>query len=123
MMALDETGKTAALAGSNDVNQFVRIENADHHLIPGVRSFVTLNHNFPNEPGGRDIRLLEMARHRLVHAFRLDEFNETKLDGIVSILLLRLLLYNHAGTGLNDGDRNDGAVILQQLRHSDFLTE
>src|SRR5215471_10379680 len=55
MMPFDEACKSTALAGSNNVHEFVWIENADHHFIAGIRAFFALNRNFPDESGGRHI--------------------------------------------------------------------
>ena len=92
-------------------------------LSPGLARFFALNGNFANEARGRYIRFFEMARHRLIHTLRFDEFDKSELHGIVAVPLLRLFLNNDTGTGLNDCDRNDAAIILQQLRHSDFLAQ
>src|SRR5215831_15428146 len=121
MMTLDETGKATALAGSDDVHQFVRIENVHHHLIAGIRSLRAFNSDLTRETGGSDIRLFKVPRHRLIHALGFDELDKAELDGIVSVLLLRLSLNHDARARLNDGDRDDTAVLLQQLRHSNFL--
>src|SRR5215475_9400878 len=123
MMPLDEACESPALAGSDNMHELVRVENAHHHSIAGVRAFFTLNRNFPKESGRRDIRLLEVAGHRLVDAFRLDEFNKPELHGIIAVFLFCLFLDDDAGARLNDRDGNDTTIVLQQLRHPHFLTE
>src|SRR4051812_10813547 len=90
MMALDQTGETPALAGPDNMNQFVHIEDIDHHLISGIGSFFSLNCNFACEPRRCDIRFFEVTGHRLVDALRLDKLDESQLNGVVSILLRRL---------------------------------
>src|SRR5262245_3207903 len=117
MMPFDETGKATPLARADDMHQLVYGKNIDHDLIAGIRSLFTLNGNFASETRRRDIRFFEMTRHRLGDALRLDELDEAELHGIVSILLLRLFLHDDTRACLNDRDRNDSAVSLQQLCH------
>src|SRR5262245_22309104 len=123
MVTLHEAGKTAPLTGSNDVNQFVRIEDVDHHFVAGIRSVFTLKRNFTDKAHRCGVVLFEMARHWLVDALWFHKLDESELNGIVAVFLFRLLLNNDAGSGLNNRHRNDGPVILQQLRHADFFTK
>ena len=102
MMALYKTRKPAALAGSDDMNQFVLSEDVHHYLIARISRFVALNQDFAHEPRRRDIPFLEMACHRLAHALRFYKLDEAELHGIVAVLLLRLLLNDNARAGLND---------------------
>ena len=123
MMPLNKPSEAPAFAGSDDVDQFVRIENIDHHLVAGIRRFVALNGYFTNETRRRGIRLFEMAGHWFVHALRFDELDKPELHRVISIVLSRLLLNNDARPGLNHGYRHNRSVVLQQLSHADFLAQ
>src|SRR6516165_9602565 len=112
MMPLDQPCKATALAGCDDMNQFVRVEDVDHDLVTRIRRFLSGHGNFAGEFGRRDIGFLEMARHRLIHALGFDEFDETKLNGIVAVFLFRLFLNNNTWSSLDDSDRHDGSVVL-----------
>jgi len=48
---------------------------------------------------------------------------KTELHGCVPVLVLRFLLHDDAGPGLDDGDRNDSAVIIEDLRHADLFPD
>jgi hypothetical protein len=122
MMPLDEAGETSSLAGADDVNQFLSPENVSHHFVARVRTILSLDLHFANESGWRGVRLLEVTRHGLVDASRFYELDETELNGVIAIFLRSLFLHYHAGSRLNDGDRNDAAVILQQLGHADLFS-
>src|SRR5215470_15481467 len=71
MMPLHKTGKPTTFAGTDDVNQFVGVENVYHHFVTGIGAFFALNSDFPNKTRRRDIGFLEMPCHRLIDALRL----------------------------------------------------
>src|SRR4051812_39148813 len=100
MMTLDEPGKPTPLAGSNHVNQFVCPENVDHHFVAGIRSIITLQRNFTDEPYRCSIVLFEVAGHRLIHALWFHKLDEAELHGVITVLLLCLFLNDNAGAGL-----------------------
>src|SRR5437899_2918137 len=123
VMPLHEPGKPTSFAGSDDVHKFVRIEDVDHDLVTRVCSVFTLNPDFAHESGGSHIRFFEMTRHWFRDTFGFHELDKSKLHGVVTVFLLGLSLDDNAGTRLNHGDGNNGAVIGEQLRHPDFLAE
>ena len=103
------------------MDQLVGIEDVDHHFVAWIRGVVPGKRNFTDKTRRRGIVLFEVAGHRFVDPFWFHELNESELHGVVTVLLFRLLLNDDAGAGLNNGNRNDGSVILQQLRHTDFF--
>src|SRR5438552_418364 len=123
MMPLHKSGKPTPFASSNDVDKFVPIEDVDHDLIAWICAVLALNPDLAHEPGRCDVGLFEMSRHRFRDAFRFHKLDESKLHGIVAVLLFRLSLDDNAGTRLNHGNGNNGSVIVQQLRHADFLPQ
>jgi hypothetical protein len=118
MMPLDETSEAASLAGSDDMDQLFIVEDIDHYLVAQSCGISAPKSDFPNEPHGCRVVLLEVAGHWLVDAFGLHEFNESKLHCVITMFLLGLSLNNYAGAGLDDRNGHNGAVILQQLRHT-----
>ena len=50
-------------------------------------------------------------------------FAVAHLHGLVTVGLDGLLLHDGAGAGLNDGDRNDLAVGVEQLGHAQLLAD
>src|SRR5262245_28857140 len=123
MMPLHEAGKTATLAGSDDVHYFAIREDVDQDLISGIRRFATRHASLAQNANRRRVvtGLGEMTRLRFVYPLRFDEFDEAELDGVISVLGHGLLLHHDAGTGLNNGDWNNAPIVLEQLRHSDFF--
>ena len=75
MMTFYQSRKAPALAGSEDVDQFIPAEDIDHDFIAGIGSLLALDTDFAHKSGGRHVRFLEVAGHRLVHPFRLYEFD------------------------------------------------
>src|SRR5213593_4532126 len=123
VMPLHKSGKATSFAGSDDVHKFVRIEDVDHDLIARVCSVFTLNPDFAHEPGRSHIRFFEMTRHWFRDTFGLHELDESELHGVVTVFLLRLSLDDNAGARLNHGDGNSRSVVIEQLRHPDFLAQ
>src|SRR5262249_39562960 len=123
MMPLHEARESAALAGSNDVNAFVRGEDAYHHLIAGVGCILPLYGHLSYKPRGCHVRFLEVTLHRFADAFGFHELDESQLYGVVAVVLLRLLLDDDAGAGLDHGYGYDRSVLFEQLRHSNFLAQ
>ena len=83
----------------------------------------SLDRYFPNQADRSNITLGEVASLRLGHLVSLDKFNQTTLRGIVAITRSRLQLRNHAGSGLQDGDGMNFTLLIEYLRHADFLTQ
>src|SRR5213593_1256477 len=123
VMPLHKPGKPASFTGSDDVHKFVRIEDVDHDLVAGICSVFTLNPDLAHESCRSHIRFFEMTRHWFRDTFGFHELDESKLHGVVAVFLLRLSLDDNAGTRLNDGDGNSRSVVIEQLRHPDFLAQ
>ena len=64
----------------------------------------------------------QMAALRLGE-LALGDLFEAELDGVVAFLVGRLLLDDDAGAGLDNGDRNDLAGLIEDLRHADLLAD
>src|SRR5690606_4028196 len=70
----------------------------------------------------RDAGLLEVTRARLVHLARVD-LPEPELHGGVAVLLRAADLGDDARPGLDDGHRNDPALIVEDLGHAELLAQ
>ena len=79
--------------------------------------------NFLDHPDRRNVRLGEVAGHRLVDLGSLDEVDVADLRGFVAILRQRLELRDHARTSLQNGHRVNITAVVEDLRHADFLSE
>src|SRR5438067_5510993 len=131
MMPLDHARKAAPLAGPNHIHKFFALENINQHLVAdlhAVRSGLSFC-------GGQvyfdvyltqllnwwQIVLAEMAGHGLIQARAFYELNQPDLRGLVAILIRSLALRDHAWPGLQHRDRTHVALVVEQLRHPDFL--
>src|SRR5881397_3972198 len=68
---------------------------------------------FPEKPHWRNIPLFEMTGHGFVYPSSGDEFDQTQLDSVVSIIGSRFLLNHETGSRLNDGGRNDHSIFTK----------
>src|SRR5262245_56551527 len=123
MVPLNEPGKSTSLACSDDVHSFIRRKDIDHHLVARIGSLIACHCHLADKTGGRNIRFFEVAGHGLVHAAGLQEFHEPELDSVIAVFLLRLFLNHYAGARLDHCDGHDSSVVLQQLRHAEFLSK
>ena len=48
---------------------------------------------------------------------------ETELNGVVAVVLLGLELSDNTGAGFDDGDRDDLALSVEDLGHTDLLAD
>ena len=82
-----------------------------------------------------DSGLVEVSLHRFIHTMSVNDFflaclvsvddpflliHKTDLHRFVPVVFHGLDLSHHAGTGLKDGYRNEYAVVVEDLSHSDF---
>src|SRR5262245_37109960 len=123
VMTLDEASKTATFARPDNVHQFIRIEDVDHHLIAGIPRLITLDRDFSSESSWRDLCFLEMTGHGFIDALGLNELEEPEMHGIVPIGCLCLLLIDDPRTFLNHGHWDNCSIILEQLRHTDLFSQ
>src|SRR2546426_822041 len=73
-------------------------------------------------PARGDVRGLVVAGHRLGDLARVD-LPVGELDGGVAVLLLGADLGDDAWPGLDDGDRNDPVVLVEDLGHAELLAQ
>src|ERR1019366_7007590 len=68
-------------------------------------------------------RLLEMSLRGGREPPRRDAPDQPELEGVVSVVVLRLALDDQARPGFDDGDRHDRAVRLEDLGHPDLASQ
>ena len=125
LVALDYAGKAAALAGARDIDKLGPVEQIDQDLVAHLHApvgarFVLHHVNFLHELHRGKIVLLEVALHRLGQARVLHELHQPDLGGVIAVPGRALQLRNHAGAGLQHGDRANVALVVEQLRHAHF---
>src|SRR5271156_884280 len=122
--ALHAALKTFALAHAGDVHKFADLESVHEHAIAGLGFVLRIfNADFAHVTQRRHAGLLEMPGLRLVHALRLDEFNQAELHRVVTVFIFRAPLHHHARARLQNRARHRRAVIGEDLRHSQFDSE
>src|SRR5271166_448171 len=126
-MALYHAREPASFAGGNHVHKLIAFENVHQHLVASLGAVLTLavNHDgyLAQETHWRQTVLGEMSLHRLRQPGLLDELNQSDLSGIVAVLGCRLALRHHAWAGLQHRDRVNITLVIEELRHANFLAE
>src|ERR1700733_12601585 len=130
-MATNDAGKSAALGGSDDIDELFVRENIDQDAIASLdRGRLFAFYGLGGFDGylfdhldGRHVRLGEVAGHGLVDLRGLDEVNVSDLGGIIAVLREGLELGDDAGTRFEHGDRVNVAAVIEQLGHADLFSE
>ena len=111
-----------ALADAGDVDALALFEDVGLENVADVEGGAVLEAEL--------MQVLEVAGARLgqvaalgLGELALSDFLEAELDGVVALLVSRLLLDDDAGAGLDNGDRNDLAGLIEDLRHADLLAD
>ena len=76
-MSFDESGKSASLAGSDDMNFFIGVEHIHKDFIPEFQLRFAFGAHFAQNSYWRGIGFLKMPTHGLVHVLRFDELHES----------------------------------------------
>src|SRR5207237_9820690 len=129
MVALDHTLKSAPFAHAHDVDKSLALKNVHQHAVAGFHRaialgfFVDFNRHFADKLHRRKIVFSQMAFHRLREPRLLHEFHQADLRRRVSIPGLRVVLRDHARTGLKNRRWMHVALVVKELRHPDFLSQ
>src|SRR6266404_5217456 len=117
--AFDAALEALALAHAAYIHELAGLEILHQHAVAHLGLVLRfLDAHFLHHFHRRNIGLLEMPCHRLVHALRLDEFHETQLRGLVPVVLFRPALHHHARARLKNGAPDERAVFDEHLRHA-----
>ena len=122
-VALDDALVAVALAGAGDVHPVAlgehgAVDDIAHLHVSRLVQLELLEDLLQDPLAG----LLQMAQFRLGE-LALGHVLEAQLNGVVAVLLHGLLLHHSAGARLNDGDRDDVARLVEDLRHADLLAD
>src|SRR5437763_9593201 len=129
VMTLYYTLKSAPFAHAHDVDKSLALEDIHQHAIAGfhraiaLRFFVDFDRHLAHKLHRGKIVLSQMPLHRLREPRLLHKFNQTDLRRRVSIPGLRFVLRDHARTGLQDRRRMHITLVIEELRHPDFLSQ
>src|ERR1700761_4826965 len=122
--ALHAALKAFALADAGNINPFADREAVHQHAVAGLRFVLRiLDANLAEVAHRSHVGLLEVAGAGLVHTLRLDEFHQAELNGVVSVLIFRAALDDHARAGLQHRARHRRAVFGEDLGHAELDTE
>ena len=111
----------------NHVHKLLAVENVDQHLVANLGAVlaVAVDHDrhLAQEAHRRQVVLGEVSLHRLGQPRLLHELHQPDLGGIVAVLGDRLALGHDAGASLQHRDRVNITLVIEELRHADFLAE
>ena len=113
----------ATLGGSGDIDLAALGELLDGELVAGLHFLVALDLELANEANRGGAGRSQVAEHRLRVPLLLDGLvHEADLGGAIAVGFFGLHLQNHTGTGLEHGNGNVIAGIVEDPGHPDFLT-
>src|SRR5216684_2845799 len=117
--ALDAPLKALALAYAAYIHELAGFEILNQHAVAHLGLVLRfLDADFLQHFHRRNIGLFEMPRHSLVYALRLDEFHETQLCSLITVILFRPALHHHARPCLQNRAPRQCAVLQEDLRHA-----
>src|SRR5947209_10892656 len=119
VVTLHDALEALALGLTDHVDRVARLEDVDLHFVANVR--IAAVRHFRERAERLEAGLLEVAALRAGDAAVRELFDQSDLHGIVAVLVGGLFLYHEARTGLNDGHRDERAVLGKYLGHSDLL--
>src|SRR5688572_22050862 len=124
MMALHKAGKPATLALADYIDLVVRLEFFNEDAVARLEVVVAgAQLELTEEFRSFGVRFLEVTRHRLVDAARLDELHQPDLNRVVAVNGGRLALRHNAWTGLEHRHRHHLTVGAEHLRHPDLFAK
>ena len=120
--AFDGAGVALALRGAHNVDVLARGERVGLDDVAHVHAADVGKAELAQRLLGRHISLVKVAFGRFRHLFGSD-VAKAQLNSHIAVAFHRLLLHHGAGAGFHDRDRNDFAVLIEDLRHADFLAD
>src|SRR5215472_5531003 len=117
--ALHAALKALALADAADIHQFAGFEAFHQHAVADFGFvFRFAKAHFVKHFHRRNVGFLEVPRHSLIYALRLDEFDQTKLRGFIAVLVFRAALHHYTRSRLQHRAADQAAVFGEDLRHA-----
>src|SRR6266566_1303598 len=116
--------EAAAFAHAADIDELAGLKAVHQHAVANLGLVARfLDAHFTEQFHRRDARAFVMARHSLVHALRLDEFDEAQLHGVIAVFAFRAALDDHARSRLQHRASHQCAVWLEHLGHPQLDSE
>ncbi len=119
-VTLDRAGIALALADAGDVDLLALGEDVGLHGVAHFQLAAVFQAEFFEVLEVGNAGLLQVALLGLGE-LALGDFLKAELDGFIAFLFLGHLLDDHTGAGLDDGDGDDTASLVEDLRHADLL--
>ena len=120
--ALDNALIALALAGADNVNLVALCEDISLEDVADIDGSDVIKTELTQGALGSDVSLVEVTLGGLVDLLGA-HFAVAHLNSLIAVRLNGLLLHDGAGAGLDDGDRNDLAVGVEQLGHAQLLAD
>ena len=120
--ALDDALVAVALAGAGHVHEVALFEGVSLDDVAHVQLGGVLKVKLAQVLLGSNARLVQVA-HLGLGQLTLGDILVAKLHSGVAFLFGCLLLHDDAGTRLDNGDGDHLAVLVEDLRHADFLAD
>ena len=118
--ALHNALVAVTLGGAGHVNKVALVERVGLNDVADVQLGGVLQVELAQVLLGSHARLVQVA-HLGLGQLALGDILEAQLHSGVAFLLGSLLLDDGAGARLDNGDGDDLAVFVEDLRHTDFL--
>ena len=120
--SLDNAGIAAAFGDARDIHSVAGRECVGSNDIADVHGIRVVKSEF------FQMLLHGHARFREVTFFRFVELSlnnvlKAELNAGIAVLLDGLLLRDHTGSGFDDGYRNDVSDLVENLCHTDLLSD
>ena len=122
VVALDSAGKTFTLAGAADINDVALSECIGLYDVADVETRDIVKSEFLQSSLECYVSLLEVACEGLVYPLGSD-VAEAELYCLVTVVLDCLLLNDYAGACLTNGNGNDLSRLIEDLCHTDLLSD
>ena len=120
--ALDDALVAVALGGAGHVYEVTLLEGVGLDDVAGVELSGVLQVELAQVLLGGHASLVQVA-HFGLGELPLGNVLIAQLNGVVAVLFGSLLLNDHAGTRLDNGDGDHLAVFVEDLRHANFLAD
>ena len=118
-VALHATGEALTLGGAGDVDERDAVEDLDGDVLSELVAGDVVHADLGHVATRGDAGLLEVTCDRLVGLTRVD-LAVGDLDGVVAIGFLGANLGHNARPSLDDGDRDDTVLLVEDLGHAEL---
>ena len=121
-VALDDAGVAVALGDAGDIHEVAGLEGVGLDDVADVQLGGVVQVELTQVLLGGSAGLVQVA-HLGLAQLALGDILEAQLDSLIAFLFGSLLLHDHAGTRLDDGDGDHMAVLVKNLGHAHFFAD